>query len=104
MKLRGGGVGDSYDWYFLAMIEAKQGREGRSRQWYDRAVAWSRRDGSPEPELFRFQVEAAEVLGLERPAEPELPKTRDRPGGTGGHGLRVGGRVRPASQLHVKDD
>jgi tetratricopeptide (TPR) repeat protein len=70
MQLRRG-EGDSYDWFFLAMIEAREGRMDQARRWYDRAVAWAQQDNRLEPELFRFQVEAAEALGLERPREPE---------------------------------
>ena len=79
MKRRDGGEGDSFDWFFLAMIEARRGHKEQGRQWYDRAVAWSQQSHGNDPELFRFQVEAAEVLGLGRPPEPEITKSRRRP-------------------------
>jgi tetratricopeptide (TPR) repeat protein len=39
MELRGDGEGDSYDWFFLAMIHAGKNQKEEGRQWYDRAVA-----------------------------------------------------------------
>ena len=40
MELRSDGKGDSYDWFFLAMIHARKDQKEEGRQWYDRAVAW----------------------------------------------------------------
>ena len=79
-EIRGGGKGDSYDWFFLAMIEAKMGRKEQARQWYDRAVSWAHQGDRNSPELFQFQVEAAEALGLERPGQPDFMKGPRRAG------------------------
>jgi tetratricopeptide (TPR) repeat protein len=68
IQLRGYG-GDSFDWFFLAMIDQKQGRKEKAREWYDKGVNWYHSRRIPnEDELYRFQVEAAEVLGLPKPA------------------------------------
>jgi tetratricopeptide (TPR) repeat protein len=75
MELRYGGEGDAFDWFFLAIIHAKLGYPERAQSWYDKAAEWSRQDNpgnfqlSPMQvaELSRFQVEAAQVLGLPKP-------------------------------------
>ena len=82
MKLRAG-EGDSYDWFFLAMIEGRRGHMEQGRQWYDRALSWSQQGERNVAELFRFQVEAAQVLGLDPPKQPEIAKAR-RPSIEGG--------------------
>jgi tetratricopeptide (TPR) repeat protein len=69
MSLRGG-EGDAFDWFFLAMIDAKRGDKVHARQWYDLAVDWFHDGHEFDRELYRFQVEAAEVLGLPRPPVP----------------------------------
>ncbi|MFO0889511.1 MAG: tetratricopeptide repeat protein [Isosphaeraceae bacterium] len=69
MELREG-QGDAFDWYFLAMIHASQGRKDRAMPWYEKAVAWSG-ERPADPELYRFQVEAAEQLSIEKPPMPE---------------------------------
>ena len=67
MELRSDGKGDSYDWFFLAMIHARKDQEEEGRQWYDRAVAWFHNARQGDRELYRFQVEAAQALGIPRP-------------------------------------
>src|SRR5262249_37760478 len=76
MELRGGGSGDAYDWFFLAMIHAKLGESQQGLQWYDRAVAWFHETRENDRELYRFQVETAEALGLPRPPAPAIRKGR----------------------------
>jgi hypothetical protein len=71
--------GDSFDWFFLAMVELKLGRPAEARQWYDRAVESFHQSKPYDEELYRFQVEAAEQLGL---AKPESPATATRNGST----------------------
>ena len=76
--------GDSFDWFFLAMIHAKLGHKERAREWYNKAVQWSHQYRPPpmDTELFEFQVEAAEVLGLPKPERPPiLPQSRVVPRG-----------------------
>ena len=70
MRLRSGG--DPYDWFFLAMVRHRQGRQEEARQWYDRAAAWSRANPSASrDELPRFQAEAVRVLNLEKTSSRE---------------------------------
>jgi tetratricopeptide (TPR) repeat protein len=76
MDLRAGGAGDAFDWFFLAMIHVKFGEKEQGRQWYERAVAWFHETREDDPELYRFQVEAAEVLGLPRPPAPAIRNGR----------------------------
>jgi tetratricopeptide (TPR) repeat protein len=69
IQLRGNG-GDSFDWFFLAMIDHKRGRQEKAREWYDQAVTWYHAQPAVnDGELYRFQVEAAQELGLAKPAE-----------------------------------
>ena len=62
--------GDSFDWYFVAMIHAQQDRLDEARQWYDRAVAWHTESQAGNEELQRFRMETAQVLGLPSPPPP----------------------------------
>ena len=75
INLRGPG-GDAFDWFFIAMIEAKRGDKQHARLWYDKAVAWFHDGHDFQGELFRFQVESAEALGLPRPPAPIAGKAR----------------------------
>jgi tetratricopeptide (TPR) repeat protein len=71
--------GDGYDWFFLGMIDARTGREDRARQWYDKATSWFQSSRPWEDELYRFQVEAAELLKLPKPSPPKpLPAEAPR--------------------------
>ena len=70
--------GDSFDWYFVAMIHAQQGRLDEARQWYDKAAAWQVGTQPGNEELQRFRAEAAQVLGLPVPP-PEPPAARRAP-------------------------
>jgi tetratricopeptide (TPR) repeat protein len=71
MELRN--EGDGHDWFFLAMIHWQRGRKERAREWFDKAVNWSRHNPRADDELHRFEVEAAEALGLPKP-EPRPPR------------------------------
>jgi tetratricopeptide (TPR) repeat protein/predicted Ser/Thr protein kinase len=64
MSLRSGG--DPYDWFFLAMLGNRQGRDEEARKWYDRARAWVQADPThaSNKELSAFSDEAAALLGL----------------------------------------
>jgi tetratricopeptide (TPR) repeat protein len=70
MKLRNDG--DSFDWFFLALVEYKLGKPADARDWYEKAVAHFRQSAPYNAELFRFQVEAAKALGLAAPENPEI--------------------------------
>jgi tetratricopeptide (TPR) repeat protein len=77
MELRN--EGDGFDWFFLAMIHAKLGHKERAQEWYDRAESWTRRHRYRDAELYRFQVEAAQVLGLPRPPARPLETSPQPP-------------------------
>jgi tetratricopeptide (TPR) repeat protein len=72
--------GDSFDWFFLAMVELKMGRPAEARRWYDKAVESFHQWLPQNEELYRFQVEAALVLGLSKPEAPAASETLTRPG------------------------
>jgi hypothetical protein len=59
--------GDAYDWFFLAMIDRKEGRAAEGRTWFDKAIAWTKRNAPKESTLRRYWSEAAELLGLPGP-------------------------------------
>ncbi len=66
LKLRNDG--DAFDWFFLALVDLKLGRNNdQARVWYDKAVLWFHIQRPLDPELYRFQVEAATALGLPTP-------------------------------------
>jgi hypothetical protein len=68
MQLRGDG-GDSFDWFFLAMIDQRQGRKEKARELYEKSVkSYHAGPASNDEELYRFEVEAAETLGLPKPS------------------------------------
>jgi tetratricopeptide (TPR) repeat protein len=97
MELRN--EGDSEDWFFLAMIHWRMGRKERARDWFDKAVKWSRIHPRADDELYRFEVEAAEALGLPKPERrpPQLvtaPSPLPMP--MPQRGLRVRSLPRPA--------
>ena len=98
MELRN--EGDSADWFFLAMIHWRMGRKERAHDWFDKAVHWSRLHPRPDDEMYRFEVEAAEALGLPRPErrEPQPAPTFQPPmhPGFSPHMLRARGMPRPA--------
>jgi hypothetical protein len=68
MELRS--QGDSFDWFFLALIELKLGHKDLAADWYEKAVVWFHQTRPEDRELYRFQTEAAEALGLPKPALP----------------------------------
>jgi tetratricopeptide (TPR) repeat protein len=78
MELRN--EGDSFDWFFLALIHSKQGHKSRATEWYDKAVEWSHQHQPGDDELYRFQVEAAEELGFPRPERLLPPPNPTRSG------------------------
>ena len=64
--------GNSFDWFFLSLAEAKLGRTTEARDWYERAVESFRQSAPQDKELYRFQVEAARELGLPKPEVPAM--------------------------------
>jgi tetratricopeptide (TPR) repeat protein len=64
MKLRKGG--DSFDWFWLAMAQAKLGNKAPAQEWHQRAVAWMEKNQPNDHELRRFRSEAEDVLELKK--------------------------------------
>lgn len=55
---------EAFDWFFLAMIHWRSGREAEARQWLQKAVEWTDKNAPKNAELIRFRAEANEVMGL----------------------------------------
>ena len=85
------GGGNAFERFFLAMIEAKQGDHEPALRWYDRAVEWFQETQPGDLELYQFQVEAADLLNLETPSQPEPQGRRRRTRSPDGR-LRILGR------------
>jgi hypothetical protein len=64
--------GDSFDWFFVALVELKLGQKTKAREWYDRAVERFIQTAPQDTELYQFQVEAAQELGLPKPEAPAV--------------------------------
>jgi tetratricopeptide (TPR) repeat protein len=71
MEMRDGG--DGFDWFVLALVQLKLGRKDEALSWYDKAVTWYHQSAPVSQELYRFQVEAAQELGLPTPVAPPRP-------------------------------
>jgi serine/threonine protein kinase len=56
--------GQAADFFFMAMTRWQQGQQDEARRWFDKAVVWTRENQSGDPELLRFQAEAARLLGV----------------------------------------
>jgi uncharacterized protein HemY len=65
-KLQTGGMGDSAQWFPLAMAHMQLGEQEKARQWYDRAVQWMDKNQSKLGVLRRFRTEAEELLKLKK--------------------------------------
>ncbi len=73
--------GSSADWFFLAMIHKRLGHEARAIEWYNKATrAITAGDPQQYDELYRFETEAAALLGLPKPEPPRAPVFRRYPG------------------------
>ena len=61
-----GGLGDAFQWFFLAMANHQLGRTEEARRWYDKSFQhteiWN-------DEARRIQEEAAQLLGVASPPE-----------------------------------
>jgi tetratricopeptide (TPR) repeat protein len=65
MDLRAGG--DGFDWFFLAMANARLGKVSEARALYDRAVRWMAKTRPCDPELVALRTEAGQTLAALRP-------------------------------------
>jgi tetratricopeptide (TPR) repeat protein len=68
MELRGDG--DGYDWILFALLYSQTGPKSHALEWYAKAARWRRDFGSWDRELYAFDAEAAERLGLPKPPAP----------------------------------
>ena len=68
--------GQAADWFFLAMTRWRQGQPAEARKWFDRAVEWTKKNQSGDPELLRFQAEAAASWGSPRSLKARSPSSR----------------------------
>jgi WD40 repeat protein/serine/threonine protein kinase len=68
IELRSGG--DSFDWFFLAMVSWNRGQQAQARTWFEKAVRWMEKDRPRDPELKRFRAEATALIS------PSSPPTR----------------------------
>ena len=57
--------GNSYEWFFLAMAQARLGEPEKARPWYDKAVRWMQEHEPKNDELRRFREEAAGGLKID---------------------------------------
>jgi serine/threonine protein kinase/Flp pilus assembly protein TadD len=70
-----GGVAS--DWFFLAMTRWRQGQRAEARKWFDQAVEWTKKNSAGDPELLRFQAEAAALLEIaDKPLAWKAPQAR----------------------------
>jgi tetratricopeptide (TPR) repeat protein len=74
MELRGGG--DSFDWYFLARLEAARDHPREAQSWYEKAQKWHLAERPKDPELQRFRRDAALALGLPEPEIVAIARSR----------------------------
>lgn len=51
--------------FFLGMAHWQLGEKEKARAWFDKAVAWMKKNESPSDELKRFAGEAAQLLRVE---------------------------------------
>jgi len=63
MELRSGG--DSFDWFFLAMVYWQLDNQQEARNWRDKAVAWMDSNANDNEELRRFRTEAEQLFEKE---------------------------------------
>jgi tetratricopeptide (TPR) repeat protein len=90
MELRNGG--DSFDWFFLALVQLKLGHKDEALRWYNKGVDWYRNFMPLNGELYQFQVESATELELGTPPPP--------PQGSGGRLPRIAPFAPAAGRVH----
>jgi len=62
MQLRQGG--DSFDWFFFAMVEWHLGKRAKAQKTYLQAVEWMDQHKPTDKTLLRFRNEAGKLLGV----------------------------------------
>ncbi|MGI8980174.1 MAG: protein kinase domain-containing protein [Pirellulaceae bacterium] len=61
--------GEGLDWFLLALVRWQAGDKVGARQWYEKAVEWMAKNDVHNDELRRLRAEAAELLGVNPPAD-----------------------------------
>jgi serine/threonine protein kinase/Flp pilus assembly protein TadD len=56
--------GDAWQGFFLAMAHWQLGHRDEAKTWYDRAARWMDQNPVTSPQLFSFQAEATDLLGI----------------------------------------
>ncbi len=59
--------GDAYEWFVMALLNAREGDRKAARREYERAVEWTKWNRYGDTELHALEAEAALALGI-RPA------------------------------------
>jgi serine/threonine protein kinase/tetratricopeptide (TPR) repeat protein len=57
------GGGDPTNWLFLSMAHCRTGDKDKARPWFNKAARWLEKYRLHDPELRRFYVEAAALMG-----------------------------------------
>jgi tetratricopeptide (TPR) repeat protein len=71
----------SYQLFFQAMMEQRSGNSDKARQLYDDGLKWMTKWQPNNRHLHRYAAEAAELLGLPRPAtQPSTSPTTQQAG------------------------
>jgi serine/threonine protein kinase len=84
--------GSAADWFFVAMTHWKQGNRDEAHKCYNLALAALKNGPKDDPELVRFHVEAATLMGL-----PVPKSARKTSGATKTEGTGKTGRQKSAS-------
>jgi hypothetical protein len=80
MGLREGG--DSADWLFLAILRQRAGKTDEAREFFERSLKWNAEHRPNDPELRKFEAEAAEALGLPSHDQPSGDTSSSSPAAT----------------------
>ena len=60
MLLRKGG--DAYDWFVLALCIRRKGDNEKAREWFDKAVDWTKKNKPRDRELRQLRAETGELM------------------------------------------
>jgi serine/threonine protein kinase/Flp pilus assembly protein TadD len=66
-----GHVGDSSDWFYLALAHGKLGDRAKAERCYRRGVQWMEENRPADEALRRFSAKVAVLLGLENSPKPK---------------------------------
>src|SRR5262249_39352564 len=67
--------GEASDWFLLAMARSRKGENDLAATWFEKAMAWTRKNAPADRELLQLWSEAAVLLGRPDPrTPPALPR------------------------------